>query len=78
MKDQMNLNKNDFDDEDDFLWAKEDILMRKQELKIIDKEWLFVWMFQKARKKKGLELFQFMSLKDVQKIGTRMKESITK
>ena len=42
MSDWMKFNENDFDDEDDFIQAMEEIQMRKDELNVIDKEWFSV------------------------------------
>ena len=48
-------------------------------MKGIDFEWFSVWMLQKAQKQKGMEQFQFQSLRDVLKIEVdRMKELVAK
>ena len=42
--------------------------MRKDELKVVDKEWFSVWILQKAQKRRGMEKFQHQTLRDVLKI----------
>ena len=57
----------------------EEIQMRKEELKVVDKEWVSVWMLKKVQKRRGMEHFQYQTLKDVLKVeGDRIKEFVTK
>lgn len=66
-------------DKDDLLPAMEEIQMRNEELKGVDKECFSVWMFQKVQRRRGMELFQYQTLIDVLKVeGDRMKEFVTK
>ena len=46
--DYIKFNKNNYDDEGDFLHAMEEIERRKEHLKIVEKEWHAVWMLKKS------------------------------
>ena len=48
--DWLKLRGNDFEDEDDFIRAMEEIQMRRSELKVVDAELFSVWMIQEAEK----------------------------
>ena len=72
----MKFKEYDFDYEDDFIQAMEEIQMRK-ELKVVDNEWFLVWMLQKVQRRRGMEYFQFQTLRYVLKIVYRMKEFVT-
>ena len=52
VSDWLKFREDDFDDEDDFIQAMEEIQMRKNELKVIDSERFSVWMLQEAQKRK--------------------------
>lgn len=57
------------------LQAIMEILRRKEELKVIDREWYTFWMLRKVQKRRGMEHFQYQTLRDVLKVeGDRMKE----
>ena len=44
-----------------------EIQMMKEELKVVKKEWFSVWMLQKAQRRRGMEHFQYQTLRDVLK-----------
>ena len=50
VSDWLKFRGDDFDDEDDFIQAMEEIQMRRTELKVVDAEWFSVWMLQEAQK----------------------------
>ena len=55
--DWIKFNENDYDDEGDFLYAMEEKERRKEDLKVIEKEWHAVWMLKKAQKRRSMSEF---------------------
>ena len=49
VSDWLKFRGNNYDNEDDFIQAIEEIQMIKDEVKVIDNEWFSVWMLQKAQ-----------------------------
>ena len=48
-------------------------------MKVLDKEWNGVWMLKKVEKRRGMEHFQYQTLRYVLKVeGDRMKEFVAK
>ena len=66
--DLIKFNENDYDDEGDFLHTMEEIERRKEDLKVIEKEWHAVWMMKKAQKRRGMNEFQYHALRGVLKV----------
>ena len=53
--------------------------MKGKEYGMVDKEWFSLWMIQKVQQRRGMEYFQYQTLRDVLKIERdRMKEFTTK
>ena len=72
----MSFRYDDFDDEDDLLQVMVEIQRRKI-LKVLDKEWHMVWMLRKVQKRRGMEHFQYQTLRDILKVeGDKMKEFV--
>ena len=57
--DYIKFNENDYDDEGDFLHTMEEMERRKEDLKIVEKEWYAFWMLKKAQKRRGMNEFQY-------------------
>ena len=75
VSDYVKFREVDYKDEDYLLQVMWDLKRRKEELKIGDKKWHAVWMLMKVQKRKGMEHFQYQTLRDVLKVeGDRLKE----
>ena len=61
--DWIGLRDDDFEDKGDFLHAIEELQRRKDDLKMTDREWNVVWMFQKTQKRRGMNDFQYHALR---------------
>ena len=59
MSDWIKFNDEDYNDKDDLLQAIKEIQMRKEELKVVEKEWISVWMLKKVQKRRRMEQFQY-------------------
>ena len=57
--DWMRFKVDDYEEEGDFLHAMEEIQRRKKEINVIDEEWHAVWMLKKAKKRRGMNDFQY-------------------
>ena len=69
------IREDDYEDDDDLLQVMLEFQRRKEELRIGEKEWHAVWMLMKVQKRKGMEHFQYQTLRDVLKVeGDRLKE----
>ena len=60
----MSFRDDDFDDKDDLLQVMVEIERRKEELKVLDKEWHMVWMLRKVQKTRGMEHFQYQEVRN--------------
>ena len=69
MNDWLVFKGNEYDDEDEFLLAIEELRARKEEHNVTDNEWFSTWMFIEASKRKGMEAFQLQELRNVVKTG---------
>ena len=67
MKDWMNFKANEYEDEDEYLFAMEKLIARKEEKKVKDKEWNSIWMMVETKKRKGMENYQIQELRNVVK-----------
>ena len=71
--------EDDYDDEDVLLQTMIELQRRKEDLKVVEKEWHAVWMLNKVQKRRRMEHFQYQTLRDVLKVeGDRMKEFVAK
>ena len=66
--DWIKFKEEDYGDKGDFLHAMEELQRRKREMKVIGKEWHTVWKFMKAHKRRRVNDFQYLALRDVLKI----------
>ena len=67
MTDWMNFKANDNENEDDYLFAMEKLIARKEEKKVTNKEWDSIWMMVETKKRKGIENYQLQELRKVVK-----------
>ena len=67
MTDWMNFKANEYEDEDEYLFAMEKFIARKEEKKVKDKEWNSIWMMVETKKRKGIENYQLQELRNVVK-----------
>ena len=58
-----------FEDEDKLLLAMEEINQRREKLKVSQKEWFFIWIIGKVKKRKQMEAFEHQVLRDIVKEG---------
>ena len=58
IEDRIKFDANEHDNEDEYLFAMEKLIARKEELKVTHKEWDSVWMMVQTRKRKGVEIYQ--------------------
>ena len=65
MDDWFDFKDGEYDDEDDFLFAMEEIGVRKNELKVTDSEMLTMWMLRVVKKQNKMENFEHQILRDV-------------
>ena len=67
--------EDDFEDEDDLLQAMIEFQRGKEELSVNEKEQHSVWKLKKLQRRKGMQHFQYQTLRDVLKEeDDRMKE----
>ena len=57
--DWIGFKEDDYEDKGYFLHAMEEIQRRKKEINVIDEEWHAVWMLKKAKKRRGMNDFQY-------------------
>ena len=69
IRNRLGFKENDYEEENEFLLALEELDLREKKLDISHEEWKSVWMLQMARKGKSVELFQYQALRDVVKAG---------
>ena len=67
MTDWMNFKANEYEDEDEYLFAMEKLIARKEEKKVKEKEWNSIWMMVQTKKRKGIENYQLQELRNVVK-----------
>ena len=63
----MNFKANEHEDEDDYLFAMETLIARKEEKKLTNKEWNSIWMMVETEKRRGTENYQSQELRKVVK-----------
>ena len=61
------FNFNEHESEEEYLFAMEKIIARKEEKKVTMREWDAIWMMIGARKRKGIENYQLLELRKVVK-----------
>ena len=52
MEDRIKFDANEHENEDEYLFAMEKLIARKEEMKMTSKEWDSVWMMVETKKKK--------------------------
>ena len=62
MEEQIKFDANEHENEDEYLFAMERLIARKEEMKVTHKEWDAVWMMVETKKRKGLENYQLQEL----------------
>ena len=67
MEDWIKFNFNEHESEEDYLFAMEKMIARKEEKQVTMREWDAIWMMIGARKRKGIENYQLLELRKVVK-----------
>ena len=67
MEDWIKFNLNEYESEEDYLFAMEYMIVRKEEKQVTMREWDAIWMMIGARKRKGIENYQLLELRKVVK-----------
>merc|ERR1712121_269681 len=67
MEDWIKLNFNEHESEEEYLFAMEKMIARKEEKRGTMREWDAIWMMIGARKRKGIENYQLLELRKVVK-----------
>ena len=57
VKNHLEIRENDYEEEDEFILVMEELNLREKELDISYEEWKSVWMLQKTKKRKSIEVF---------------------
>ena len=76
--DYIKFREDDYEDEADLLQVMLEFQRWKEELKVEEKEWHAVWMLMKVQKIKGMEHFQYQTLRDVLKVEGEDLRSLRK
>merc|ERR1712240_498903 len=67
MEEWIKFNFNEHESEEEYLFAMEKMIARKEEKKVTMREWDAIWMMIGARKRKGIENYQLLELRKVVK-----------
>ena len=67
MEDWIKFNFNEHESEEEYLFAMEKMIARKEEKRVTMREWDAIWMMIGARKRKGIENYQLLKLRKVVK-----------
>ena len=67
MEDWIKFNSNEHESEEEYLFAMEKMIARKEEKQVTMREWDAIWMMIGARKRKGIENYQLLELRKVVK-----------
>merc|ERR1712082_541517 len=67
MEDWIKFNFNEHESEEEYLFAMEKMIARKEEKQVTMKEWDAIWMMIGARKRKGIENYQLLELRKMVK-----------
>merc|ERR1712243_510637 len=67
MDEWIKFNFNEHESEEEYLFAMEKMIARKEEKKVTMREWDAIWMMIGARKRKGIENYQLLELRKVVK-----------
>ena len=57
IRNRLEFKENDYEEEDEFLLAMEELDLREKQWNISHEEWKLVSMLQKARKRKSIEVY---------------------
>ena len=69
IKNRLEFKEKVYEEEDIFLLAIEELDLREKQLDISHEELKTVWILQKARKRKSIEVFLYQQLRDFVKVG---------
>ena len=69
MLDWTSFKGNEYEDEDEFLLAMEEIMARKKEYGMTENKMFSTWMYNETSKRKGMEAFQMQQLREVVEKG---------
>ena len=79
MEDWIKFNFNEYESEEDYLFAMEKMIARKEEKQVTMREWDAIWMMIGARKRKGIENYQLLELRKVLKAnGEKLRKILEK
>merc|ERR1712240_632493 len=67
MDEWIKFNFNEHESEEEYLFAMEKMIARKEEKNVTMREWDAIWMMIGARKRKGIENYQLLELRKVVK-----------
>merc|ERR1712240_83150 len=67
MEEWIKFNFNEHESEDEYLFAMEKMIARKEEKRVTMREWDAIWMMIGARKRIGIENYQLLELRKVVK-----------
>ena len=67
MEEWIKFNFNEHESEEEYLFAMEKMIARKEEKRVTMREWDAIWMMIGARKRKGIENYQLLELRKVVK-----------
>ncbi len=67
MEEWIKFNFNEHESEEEYLFAMEKMIARKEEKKVTMREWDAIWMMIGAKKRKGIENYQLLELRKVVK-----------
>ena len=57
VRNHLEFRQNDYKEKDEFILVMEELNLREKELDISYEEWKSVWMLQKTKKRKSIEVF---------------------
>ena len=67
MEDWIKFNFNEHESEEEYLFAMEKMIARKEEKQVTMKEWDTIWMMTGTKQRKGIENYQLLELRKVVK-----------
>ena len=67
MEEWVKFNFNEYENEEEYLFAQEKLISRQDEKEITMREWNAVWMMYGASQRKGMESYQLLELRNIVK-----------
>merc|ERR1712240_268355 len=67
MEEWVKFNFNEYENEEEYLFAQEKLISRQDEKKITMREWNAVWMMYGTKQRKGIENYQLLELRNIVK-----------